>query len=51
MGLSVAKLLSFKGANIVLVSRSVDKLEDALKIVKVCMICNLQLSAFLYIST
>jgi NAD(P)-dependent dehydrogenase (short-subunit alcohol dehydrogenase family) len=35
MGLSVAKILSFKGANVVLISRSVDKLEDALKIVKV----------------
>lgn len=40
MGLSVAKLLSFKGANVVLVSRSVGKLEDALQIVKVCMLCN-----------
>ncbi|KAM0264767.1 hypothetical protein ACHAQJ_000592 [Trichoderma viride] len=34
MGLSVAKILAFKGANVVLISRSVDKLEDALKIVK-----------------
>lgn len=35
MGLSVAKILSFKGANVVLVSRGVDKLKDALEIVKV----------------
>lgn len=35
MGLSAAKLLSFKGANVVLISRSVEKLEDALKIVQV----------------
>lgn len=34
MGLSVAKILSFKGANVVLVSRGVDKLKDALEIVK-----------------
>ncbi|PNP54295.1 hypothetical protein THARTR1_05502 [Trichoderma harzianum] len=34
MGLSVAKMLSFKGANVVLVSRGVDKLKDALEIVK-----------------
>ncbi|KAL7941584.1 hypothetical protein V8C42DRAFT_334136 [Trichoderma barbatum] len=34
MGLSVAKQLSFKGANIVLVSRGVDKLKDAIEIVK-----------------
>ncbi|UKZ63620.1 uncharacterized protein TrAtP1_004847 [Trichoderma atroviride] len=38
MGLSVAKLLSFKGANVVLVSRSVDKLQDALKIVEAAAI-------------
>lgn len=39
MGLSAAKMLSFKGANVVLISRNVDKLEEALKIVKVCS-CN-----------
>lgn len=35
MGLSVAKQLAFKGANVVLVSRGVEKLKDALEIVKV----------------
>jgi short-subunit dehydrogenase len=35
MGLSVAKKLSAKGANIILVARSVGKLEAALAIVKV----------------
>ncbi|KAF4979483.1 hypothetical protein FZEAL_4342 [Fusarium zealandicum] len=34
MGLSAAKKLSAKGANVILVSRSVGKLEDALSIVK-----------------
>ncbi|QPH02329.1 hypothetical protein C2857_006538 [Epichloe festucae Fl1] len=34
MGLSVAKQLSAKGANLILVSRSVPKLEEALKAVK-----------------
>lgn len=40
MGLSVAKLLSFKGANVVLVSRNVEKLQDALKTVRVCIFCS-----------
>jgi 3-dehydrosphinganine reductase len=35
MGLSVAKQLAAKGANIILVSRSASKLEEALKVVKV----------------
>ncbi|KAG6039673.1 hypothetical protein E4U41_002307 [Claviceps citrina] len=34
MGLSVAKKLSAKGANVILVSRSISKLEEALEIVK-----------------
>lgn len=35
MGLSAATQLSAKGANLILVSRSLDKLEKALQIVKV----------------
>ena len=36
MGLSAAKKLAAKGANVIIVSRSVNKLEEALKQVKVC---------------
>jgi 3-dehydrosphinganine reductase len=35
MGLSVAKILAQKGANIVIVSRNVEKLESALQEIKV----------------
>lgn len=35
MGLAVAKKLSAKGANVVLVARNTGKLEEALKIVQV----------------
>lgn len=35
MGLEVAKILSSKGAHIVIVSRSVSKLEDAVRQIKV----------------
>lgn len=36
MGKSVAKFLSEKGANIIIVARDVKKMEDALQLVQVC---------------
>ena len=37
MGLAAATQLSAKGANLILVSRSAAKLEEAIKSVKVCV--------------
>lgn len=50
MGLSVAKMLSFKGASVVLVSRSVDKLKYALKVVEVCKLCDTCFAPYIYTS-
>ena len=37
MGRAVAKLLSEKGANVVIVARNKKKLEDALRYISVCL--------------
>lgn len=36
MGKAVGKLLAEKGANVIIIARNVEKLEDALKYISVC---------------
>ena len=37
MGKAVGKILAEKGANVVIVARNVEKLEDTLKYISVCL--------------
>lgn len=37
MGKAVGRLLAEKGANVVIVSRNAEKLQDALKYIRVCL--------------
>ena len=37
MGKAVGKLLAEKGANVIIVARNVEKLEEALKYISVCL--------------
>ena len=46
MGKAVGRLLAEKGANVIIVARNVEKLEDALKYISVCPRKALHLQGF-----